>query len=137
MSDSKDLLEKTDAFLKRYHPSAKTARDDVPVLTDVVTEPQTLPPQAGAGTKTPPGYAEFHELEQKLRQSLLDAIGPRVANILEEPLRVRVEAHLKRVLPTLTDQIKSDIESLVRDPVARAVEQEIARMLGPSRNGRP
>ena len=137
MSDSKDLLEKTDAFLKRYRPSAKTARDDVPVLTDVVTEPQTLPPQTGASGKTSPANAEFHELEQKLRQSLLDAIGPRVANILEEPLRVRVEAHLKRVLPTLTDQIKSDIESLVRDAVARAIEQEIARLRGPSRNGRP
>ena len=137
MSDSKDLVEKADAFLQRFHPSSHPARDDVPVLTEVVTEPQMLPPQpqaAGASTQV---KTEVQELEQKLRQSLLDAIGPRVASILEEPLRVRVETHLRRVLPALTDQIKLDVEVLVREAVARAIEQEIARLRGSSRNSRP
>lgn len=137
MSDPKDLVEKADAFLQRYHPSSHSARDDVPVLTEVVTEPQTLPPQPQAVGTGPQVKTEVQELEQKLRQSLLDAIGPRVASILEEPLRVRVEAHFRRVLPALTDQIKADVEILVRDAVARAIEQEIARLRGSSRNGRP
>ena len=36
MSDSDKLLEKTDAFLKRYRPSAAPAPDNIPVLTEVV-----------------------------------------------------------------------------------------------------
>lgn len=133
MSDPKDLVEKADAFLKRYHPTPTSAREDVPVLTEIVAEPQSgLPPTPAGASKI-----QLTDLEHKLRQSLLDAIAPRVASILEEPLRMRVEAHLKRALPALAEQIKLDIEVLVRDAVARAVEQEIARLRGPSRNSRP
>jgi len=137
MSDSKDLVEKADAFFKRYHPNPTSAREDVPVLTEIVTEPQSGLPPAGSATSATPAKTPLTDLEHKLRQSLLDAIAPRVANILEEPLRIRVEAHLKRALPALADQIKLDIEALVRDAVTRAVEQEIARLRGPSRSGRP
>lgn len=136
MSDSKDLVEKADAFLKRYHPTPTSAREDVPVLTEVVAEAPPSPPPAGSTASTASAKTQLTDLEQKLRQSLLDAIAPRVASILEEPLRIRVEAHLKRALPALADQIKLDIEALVRDAVARAVEQEIARLRGPSRNSR-
>ncbi|HEY7675408.1 MAG TPA: hypothetical protein VH867_09355 [Burkholderiales bacterium] len=136
MSDSKDLVEKADAFLKRYHPAPTSAREDVPVLTEVVAEATPSPPPAGSTASTAPAKTQLTDLEQKLRQSLLDAIAPRVASILEEPLRIRVEAHLKRALPALADQIKLDIEALVRDAVARAVEQEVARLRGPSRNSR-
>jgi hypothetical protein len=137
MSDPKDLVEKADAFLKRYHPAPTTARDDVPVLTEVVVEPQSMHSPSGPTGASPPARAHLTDLEQKLRQSLLDAIAPRVASILEEPLRLRVEAHLKRALPALADQLKSDIDALVREAVARAVEQEIVRVRGASRNGRP
>jgi hypothetical protein len=136
MSDSKDLVEKADAFLKRYHPTPSAPRDDVPVLTEVVAEPQATPPAAGSTGQGAPAKTQLTDLEQKLRQSLLDAIAPRVTSILEEPLRLRVEAHLKRALPALADQIKSDIEVLVREAVSRAVEQEIVRLRGASRNGR-
>ena len=137
MSDSKDLVEKADAFLKRYHPTPSAAREDVPILTEIVAEPQPAPPGAGSTAQAAPAKTQLTDLEQKLRQSLLDAIAPRVASMLEEPLRTRVEAHLKRALPALADQIRSDIEALVGEAVARAVEQEIARLRGPSRNGRP
>lgn len=136
MSDPKDVVEKADAFLKRYHPAATTARDDVPVLTEIVAEPRSALPPSGATTPSQSAKTQLTDLEQKLRQSLLDAIAPRVASILEEPLRLRVEAHLKRALPALADQIKSDIEVLVREAVSRAVEQEIVRLRGASRNGR-
>ena len=130
MSDPDDILGKADAFLKRYHPSGHAARDDVPVLTEVVADPAM---QRTPSAKSLPAGTELQEFEQRLRQSVLDAIGPHVANILEEPLQTRFEAHLQRTLATFRAQIKLDIEKIIRDAVARAVELEIARLRGPSR----
>jgi len=135
MSDSDDLLGKADAFLKRYRASGTSAREDVPVLTEVIAESAAQPAQLSLGrpAQVGPTRAELQELEQRLRESILDAIGPYVANILEEPLRARLEAHLQGALSTLSSQVKADIETLIREAVARAVELEIARVRGPSR----
>jgi hypothetical protein len=136
MSDSDDLLGKADAFLKRYRASGTSAREDVPVLTEVIAElaAQSARPSLGQPAQPGPTRAEIQELEQRLRESILDAIGPYVANILEEPLRARLEAHLQHALATLSSQVKADIETLIREAVARAVELEIARVRGPSRS---
>jgi hypothetical protein len=135
MSDSDDLLGKADAFLKRYRASGTSAREDVPVLTEVIAESAAQPaqPSLGRPAQVGPTRAELQELEQRLKESILDAIGPYVANILEEPLRARLEAHLQGALSTLSSQVKADIETLIREAVARAVEVEVARMRGPSR----
>jgi len=135
MSDSDDLLGKADAFLKRYRASGTSAREDVPVLTEVIAESaaQSAQPPLGGPVQVGPTRTELQELEQRLKQSILDAIGPYVANSLEEPLRARLEAHLQRALATLNSQVKADIETLIREAVARAVELEIARVRGPSR----
>ncbi len=134
MSDSDDLLGKADAFLKRYRASGASAREDVPVLTEVIeSAARSLQPPLGRPTQVGPTPAELQELEQRLKESILDAIGPYVANILEEPLRVRLEAHLQRTLATLSSQVRADIETLIREAVARAVELEVARLRGPSR----
>ncbi len=133
MSGPKDILEKTDAFLKRYHPSTRADRADIPVLTDVVTEPGSPLPAEGAATVNA-AATERPELDPNLVKNLLDVIGPRVAAILDEPLRASIEAHIKRALPTLTEQIKLEIEIPVREAVALAIEQEIARLRGSSRN---
>jgi len=136
MSDPKDLLEKTDAFLKRYHPSPRVEREEIPVLTDVVTEPGPALPAEGAAVAGSAAATERPDLDPNLVKNLLDVIGPRVAAILEEPLRASIEAHLKRALPALTEQIKLEIEIPVREAVTLAIEQEIARLRGSSRNGR-
>ena len=136
MSDPKDLLEKTDAFLKRYHPSPRQGREEIPVLTDVIAEPAPALPAEGAGAASNADGTEHPALDPKLVKSLLDVIGPRVAAILEEPLRASIEAHLKRALPTLTEQIKLEIEIPVREAVTLAIEQEIARLRVASRNSR-
>ncbi len=97
MSDSDDLLGKADAFLKRYRASGASAREDVPVLTEVIeSAARSLQPPLGRPTQVGPTPAELQELERRLKESILDAIGPYVANILEEPLRARLEAHLQR-----------------------------------------
>jgi hypothetical protein len=135
MSDSDDLLGKADAFLKRYHPSGTAAQGDVPVLTEIIAEPAATPAHPSSGTPTQRGStgSELLELEQRLKQSILDAIGPHIEKFVEEPLRERLDAHLQRALTALSAQVKTDIETMIRDAVARAVELEIARARGQSR----
>src|SRR5438552_16429712 len=135
MSDPDDLLGKADAFLKRYHPSGTAAQGDVPILTEIIAEPGVAQAHPSAGTVAPrgPTGSELPELEQRLKQSILDAIGPHIAKFVEEPLRARLDAHLQRALTALSAQVKADIEAMIRDAVARAVELEIARARGQSR----
>ena len=134
MSDSDDLLGKADAFLKRYRPGT-AAQGDVPVLTEIIAEPAATPAHPSSGTPAQRGStgSELPELEQRLKQSILDAIGPHIAKFVEEPLRARLDAHLQRALTALNAQVKTDIETMIRDAVARAVELEIARARGQSR----
>ncbi|HYQ95221.1 MAG TPA: hypothetical protein VEP70_10385, partial [Burkholderiales bacterium] len=74
MSDSDDLLGKADAFLKRYHPSGAAAQGDVPVLTEVVAEPAAAArPSSGTPAQVGSIGSELPELEQRLKQSILDA----------------------------------------------------------------
>jgi hypothetical protein len=137
MSDSDDLLGKADAFLKRYRPSGTAAQGDVPVLTEIIAEQGPAPAQSSPGAAAQRGStgSELPELEQRLKQSILDAIGPHIAKFVEEPLRARLDAHLQRALTALSAQVKADIEAMIRDAVARAVELEIARARGQSRGG--
>jgi hypothetical protein len=132
MSDPDDnLLGKADAFLKRYRSSAKPEKDEVPVLTEIVADPAApSSPPAPAGAEG----SELEALEKRLRQSLLDAVGPYLTDFLEEPLRARIEDHLRRTLADLAKQLKADIDTLVRDAVARAVELEVARLRPPRSN---
>jgi hypothetical protein len=135
MSESDDLLEKADAFLKRYRPSVTPAREDVPVLTEVIADTDAKPAPSSSGVPAPgdPAKADLNELEQRLRQSILTALSTQIAGSLEEPLRERLEEHLQRKLAELSTQIRADLEKQIRDAVKRAVDLEIARRRGPSR----
>lgn len=135
MSDSDDLLGKADAFLQRYRPAAKS--EEIPVLTEVVSDSGAPPRAAGGPATEPPPRSTLEELEQRLRKNVLDALGPNVVKSLEEPLRAMIEERLRRALGAVADQVKADVEALVRDAVARAVEQEILRLRAPSRSTRP
>jgi uncharacterized membrane-anchored protein YjiN (DUF445 family) len=135
MSEPEDLLGKTDAFLKRYHPSSTAGRHDVPVLTEVIDEGrkaplQPDPPEAAQNAVT---TAELAEMERRLKQSILDAVALHVMKSVEEPLRAHLDAHLQNALVALGAQIKTDLETLIRETVARSVASEIIRMRGPSR----
>ena len=115
MSDPEDLLGKADAFLKRYHPESAAAKHDVPVLTEVITDGRGPQVQAAApATAQPPvSQAELLELEQRLRQVVLDAIAAQDAHI--------------------GDRLKAELELFIRETVARAVATEIARLRGTPR----
>jgi hypothetical protein len=135
MSEPEDLLGKADAFLKRYHPSSTAAQQDVPVLTEVIAEASGTPSQAdaNAAARNAPPTTDLLQLEQRLKQSILDAVASHLVKTVEEPLQERLDAHLQRALVALSAQIKTDLEVLIREAVARAVATEIARMRGPSR----
>lgn len=137
MSNSDDLLGKADALLQRYRPTGKAAAEEIPVLTEVVAESGARPRAAGGPATEPPPKSTLDELEQRLRKSVLDALGPNVVSSLEEPLRTMIEERLRRALGAVADQVRADVEALVRDAVTRAVEQEISRLRGPSRGNRP
>jgi hypothetical protein len=135
MSEPDDLLGKADAFLKRYHPSSTPARHDVPVLTEVIAEASEPPSQtdANAGNRNTQPATDLLQLEQRLKQSILDAVTSHLVKTIEEPLQERLDAHLQRALAALSSQIKTDLETLIREAVARAVAAEMARLRGPSR----
>ena len=134
MSEPDDLLGKADAFLKRYHPSSAAGRHDVPVLTEVIDEGREAPlkPDSPATAQNTATRPELAEMEQRLKQSILDAIASHVKTV-EEPLRAHLDAHLQNALVALSTQIKTDLETLIRETVARSVAAEITRMRGPSR----
>ena len=134
MSESDDLLGKADAFLKRYHPSSAAGRHDVPVLTEVIDEGREIPlkPDAPAAVQNTAIRPELAEMEQRLKQSILDAIASHVRTV-EEPLRAHLDAHLQNALVALSAQIKTDLEALIRETVARSVAAEMTRLRGPSR----
>jgi hypothetical protein len=134
VSDSDDILGKADAFLKRYHPSSASGRDDVPVLTEVIAEPSAAPAQPpDTPAQGGPARTEMLDLERRLKQSILDAISLHLTKSVEDKLRTRLDAHLQHALTALNTQVKADIEPLIREAVARAVEAEIKRVRGPSR----
>ena len=134
MSEPEDLLGKADAFLKRYHPSSAAGRHDVPVLTEVVDEGREAPlPGPPAAAPNASNRSELAEMEQRLKQSVLDAVASYVLKTVEEPLKAHLDAHLQNALVALSTQVKTDLETLIRESVARAVAAEITRMRGPSR----
>jgi hypothetical protein len=131
MSEPEDLLGKADAFLKRYHPSSTAGRHDVPVLTEVIEEGRKTPLQPEPPA---PAQSELADMERRLKQSILDAVASHLMKTVEEPIKAHLDAHLQRALVALSAQIRTDLETLIRETVARSVAAEIIRMRGPSRD---
>ena len=116
MSEPDDLLGKADAFLKRYHPSGGAGKHDVPVLTEVIDEAHGAAASPAPGGAAPsPVKAELLELEQRLKQT--------------------IDEHVQSALAGVSTQLKAELESVIRETVARVVAAEIARLRGPSRGG--
>lgn len=99
----------------------RTSTTDVPVLTEVVELGSPAAAMAGGELS----LQDRKELEEQLRQRILASIDPYLASFLDEPLRVRLEDHLRRALAALTSQVKADIDMLVQDAVTRAVRQAL------------
>jgi hypothetical protein len=126
MSDPKDVVGKADAFLGRYRPGAA---QDVPVLTDVVEVAGASPAVAGDASKpgvaaTPPSEAELRALERQVTQRVLEAIQPALSGLVE------------KALGTITEQCRAQLDAMVRDALAKALEREMQQLREPRPPGR-
>ena len=137
MSDPKDVVGKADAFLSRYRPAAAT--EDLPVLTDVVdlpdagaavSKPPAPSPAPAAPSSAPPALSEAQsrDLEREITQRVLETIQPFLAGFLEEALRTALRHRLEQALGPLAEQCRADVDSIVREAVAKAVEREVAQL---------
>ena len=141
MSDSRDLIDKTDALLGRYRGAQKSiAETDFPVLTEVFevavpaaapapastpapapTAPMTAVARPPLQTAEPPQFREDQLVEEVLRR-----LAPHIDEALGTPLKERLDEHLRRALTALTGQVRIDIETLVRVAVSEAVDRAMA-----------
>lgn len=133
MSDSRDLIDKTDALLGRYRGNSKSnPESDFPVLTDIYNQGQIpgSPPQAsangvpGKGGIPAANLSDSRELrEAMLVDEVLRLLAPHIDEALGDPLKERLDEHLRRALAALTVQVRIDIEALVRVAVSQAVDR--------------
>lgn len=130
MSDPDDLLGKTDALLGRYRGARPSGEADFPVLTEVVSDPAAGPAAtfADAPDIAPAiGHAAVEAPPQdRLLQEVMLALAPKIEEILGDPLRERLEEHLRSTLQTLAGQVRIDLEALVRIAVSQAVERVLS-----------
>jgi hypothetical protein len=135
VSDSDDILGKTDALLGRYRGAVKPAPDsDFPVLTEVIGEADLNAGAFPAEEVIPPriqGTVADSLSEDRILEEVLRALAPRIDEILGDPLKERLEDHVRNALQTLTDQMRLDVEALVRIAVSRAVEQVLSDKKNP------
>jgi hypothetical protein len=122
MSDPEDVVGKADAFLGRYRPAAG---QDVPVLTEVVDVADAAPGVAGDASKpgvaaAAPSEAELRAIERRVTQRVLEAIQPALGGLLE------------KALGTAAEQCKAQLDAMVRDAIAKALEREMQQLRDPS-----
>jgi hypothetical protein len=113
----------------------------VPTLTEVVVwpdsvqgpNPLTLPPDAQPVdadmmiSRPPPAAADSLPIEERIVQHVLIDLQRQVDLMLEYRLRETLTPMLNRVADNLVREIRSELASTLRDVVARAVAQELAR----------
>jgi hypothetical protein len=132
VSDSRDLIDKTDALLGRYRGNTRAIPEsDFPLLTDVYDQSQLpiSPPEGFAekgGIPASTGIDPRELREAVLVDEILRLLAPHIEEALGDPLRDRLDECLRRALAALTEQVRIDIETLVRDAVSQAVDRATA-----------
>ena len=132
MSDSRDLIDKTDALLGRYRGNTKSNPEgDFPVLTDIVDQRQLpiSPPEGSTGKNgiSTANHIDSRELHEAwLVDEVLRLLAPHIEEALGDPLRERLDECLRTALAALTGQVRIDIEKLVRVAVSQAVDRALS-----------
>ena len=128
MSDSRDLIDKTDALLGRYRGAQKSiAETDFPVLTEVFevavpaaapapastpapapTAPMTAVARPPLQTAEPPQFREDQLVEEVLRR-----LAPHIDEALGTPLKERLDEHLRAADLVITGEGSLDRSSLM------------------------
>ena len=132
MSDSRDLIDKTDALLGRYRGNTKSnPESDFPVLTDIFDQRQ-LPISPPEGSTSKSGISTANHIDSRelheawLVDEVLRLLAPHIEEALGDPLRERLDEYLRTALAALTGQVRIDIEKLVRVAVSQAVDRALS-----------
>lgn len=113
----------------------------VPTLTEVVALPETPPAATGAAPPSPvplatplapavPAAPARSLDEDELVQRVLADVQRQVELMLEVKLREALAPVLTRATDALMREARNELASTLRDVVARAVAQELARHRG-------
>lgn len=134
-------------------PSGRHPPERLPTLTEVIELSQTRLPPAGYGAEPlapeverrhtvspvvqdrriaplPPAHRSPQENEQIVRR-VMEELQRQIDLMLEYRLREAIAPVLTRVADNLVREIRAELASTLRDVVARAVDQEIARHRDP------
>ncbi len=104
-----------------------TARDDVPLLTEVLI-PGQVPVPANNAALTASTEAAWETLERDVRETVLRGLQGRLDLVLEQRVNDAVHNAVDRALTELAGDVKASIRDTLRDIVTRAVAQEISRL---------
>lgn len=140
MSGEDPLLHKMDALLKKHRgesegaaapdappPSAAPAPGWLPVLTQVIErgsppDPQSVPPAAEAvsGRAVEPDVAAptVPDDETALVERLMQALAPRLTEIMEQQVAAELHRTLDQTVATLLAQLDVHVREVVRDTLA-------------------
>lgn len=122
----------------RYAPRNLHA---LPTLTEVIEVAAPAPPvataappiEAAAGGEVaaaPPSLAQPPIDEEKLVGEVLAELERHVDLMLEDRLREAIDTALARLADGLVRDLREELGATLRDVVARAVSQELARLRG-------
>ena len=117
----------------------------VPTLTEVVDWPETVQPSGGQTLTSPEASAPEADIasaksgalpaapsinEEQIAQRVLGEVQRQVDLMLEYRMREVLTPVLTRVADQIIREARAELASTLRDVVARAVAQEIARLKG-------
>lgn len=109
--------------LTEAEPAPLLARP-VPVNLPVLTEPVALP-SPGQAEERPAAVPELDEA--RVVDAVLHSLQPRIDLMFEYRLRETLAPLLARLADSLVQEVRHDLSQTLRDVVARAVAQEVAR----------
>jgi hypothetical protein len=110
--------------------------ESIPVLTEVVQEKPAadMAPEPDAFDDIEAhaaqlfGEAEWHSLERRLCERILQQLQGRVDFVLEQRLRDSMAEVLQHALAGLTSEIRVGLQQTIEQIVVRAVAQEVAHI---------
>jgi hypothetical protein len=106
----------------------------IPMLTEVIdlAEPAQAPisattPDTTAALLAPPEPPDWHAIEERVRDDVLERLARRMDAMFTERLDEAAAAALERATRQLATELRGTLAELARDLVTRAVAEEITR----------
>jgi uncharacterized membrane-anchored protein YjiN (DUF445 family) len=96
----------------------------IPMLTEIVDVPRYVP-------ETLPRTLEevdWSELAERVRENVAERLVRRTQTLLDAALRDSMQAVIERAAETVASELRASMERMVRDLVARAVNEELTRV---------